>query len=95
MIHMDADDYQIIDDILKKYPYSFYVYGSRATGKQREFSDLDLCITDETITTSEIFDLKEELEESNLPFTVDVTLWNDMSKDFQELVGPDLKLWPK
>lgn len=92
---MDADDYQIIDGILKKYPYSFYVYGSRATGRQREFSDLDLCIIDETISQSQIFDLKEEFEGSNLPFTVDITLWTEMSKDFQELIERDLKLWPK
>ena len=95
MIHVDKEDYKIIDDILKKYPYSFYVYGSRSTGKQQKFSDLDLCVIDETITQSQIFDLKDEFEESDLPFTVDVTLWSEMSKDFQKLIRQDFQLWPK
>jgi ribosomal protein S18 acetylase RimI-like enzyme/predicted nucleotidyltransferase len=92
MIHIDQSDYQIIDNILKKYPYSFYVYGSRVKGKQQEFSDLDLYVLDETASSLELSYLQEDLAESNLPFTVDVTFWQDMQKDFQELISKDLTL---
>ena len=59
---------------------------------QQRFSDLDLCVFDKTFTNSSLSNLREELEESNLSVTVDITLWQDMQKDFQELISKDLTL---
>jgi uncharacterized protein len=92
MIYISEDDLQIINEILKRYPYSFYAYGSRVKGKGQKFSDLDLCIIDQTISVPEVTSLKEELEESNLPFTVDIGFWFMMNKDFQGLIEKDLIL---
>lgn len=92
MIYIEPDDYQIIDNILKKYPYSFYAYGSRTKGAQQKFSDLDLCVFDESFTDSSLSNLRVDLEESNLSFTVDITSWQDMQKNFQQLISKDLTL---
>ena len=92
MIHINHDDYHIINNILKKYPYSFYVYGSRLKGTQQKFPGLDLCVLDETASDLSLSCLREDLAESKLPFTVDVTFWQDMQKDFQEFVSKDLVL---
>ncbi|NUM88384.1 MAG: nucleotidyltransferase domain-containing protein [Bdellovibrionales bacterium] len=52
---------------------SVSVFGSRATGKHRQYSDLDLWIeSDPELTSRELQDLRERLEESDLPITVDV-----------------------
>ncbi|CAH1762790.1 7289_t:CDS:2, partial [Entrophospora sp. SA101] len=55
------------------YPYTFYAYGSRVKGTARQFSDLDICYQ-EDIPLSIISDIREELEESNLPFSMELRL---------------------
>lgn len=90
MIKIETQDYQILQGILSKYPYKFYAYGSRAKGTARKFSDLDLCYL-EDIPDEVIFQIKEELEESNLPFVVELVNWKQMPPKFQELIRNDLK----
>ena len=90
MVAIEKKHLDILKRILKKYPYTFYAYGSRATGKNRKYSDLDLCHK-EDIPTKVILDIKEELEESNIPFRVDLVFWNDMPEGFQQLIEKDLK----
>ena len=34
---------KIIENLLEKYPYTFYAFGSRAKKTSKKFSDLDLC----------------------------------------------------
>ncbi len=92
MIHISDEDLQIINEILKSYPYSFYVFGSRAKGNQQKFSDLDLCIIDETIAKSLMIQLKEEFEESNLSITVDIISWFDIQDQFRHLIEKNLTI---
>ena len=61
----------ILKQILSKHPYQFYAYGSRAKGTARKFSDLDLCFQEE-IPREIIYQIKDELEESDLPFFVEL-----------------------
>ena len=89
MVAVEKRHLGILKDILKKYPYTFYAYGSRATGKNRKYSDLDLCYREE-IPTKIISDIREELEESDIPFRVDLVFWNDMPEGFQKLIEKDL-----
>jgi len=71
MIQIEPQNYQILQKILGKYPYRFYVYGSRVKGNARKFSDLDLCYQD-GIPDEVVCQIKEELEESDLPFIVEL-----------------------
>jgi predicted nucleotidyltransferase len=71
MIQIEKKHYKIVKEILSRYPYDFYVYGSRAKGTARNLSDLDLCYQ-ENISDSLIFQIEEELKESDLPFSVDL-----------------------
>ena len=64
-------DKKILAQILNKYPYSFYAYGSRVKGTAKKYSDLDLCYRDD-IPDEVIYHVKEELEESDLPFIVEL-----------------------
>ncbi len=90
MIHLEQKDFLLLKSILKKYPYTFKAYGSRAKGSHRKFSDLDLCIM-EVISNEELFNLQEELKESDLPIKVDVKRWFvDMDKDFRSLIEKTL-----
>ena len=91
MVTIEEKHLEILKNILKKYPYTFYAYGSRVTGKNRKYSDLDLCYK-EIIPTKIILDIQEELEESDIPFRVDLVYWDDMPEGFQKLIEKDLKL---
>ena len=70
-LQINKEDYQILKQILSKRPYQFYAYGSRIKGNARQFSDLDLCYREE-IPNEVIYRIQEELEESDLPFVVEL-----------------------
>ncbi|MCF7800132.1 nucleotidyltransferase domain-containing protein [Candidatus Babeliales bacterium] len=76
-IYLDSDDLKIVEEILKDYK-DVYVFGSRATGKHKKFSDLDLFFK-QSIPDYEEQLLKEKFEKSNLPFTVDIVFYDKVS----------------
>jgi uncharacterized protein len=91
MIQIDSQDYQILRKILNRHPYKFYAYGSRAKGTARKFSDLDICYQEE-IPRGTIYQIKEQLEESDLPFFVELVNWKHMRPAFQQMIKQDLTL---
>ena len=66
-----------------------WLYGSRAKGEARPQSDLDMVVFADPAQTRSVYDLKEAFEESNLPFRVDVFVWDSMPERFRERVLPD------
>lgn len=94
MIHMEAHHLEIVRDILKKHPYTFYAFGSRVKGTQKKFSDLDLCFM-EHISWSIRSKIEEEFEESDLPFKVDIVDWNMCDESFRALIAKDMVLFQK
>ena len=82
----------IIQAILKKYPYTFYAFGSRVTGRARPLSDLDLCFMEE-MPLSVQAQLEGEFEESDLPYKVDIVDYHRCSEDFKKIITPDLILF--
>jgi predicted nucleotidyltransferase len=88
---MDQKHWDIVKKILQKYPYSFYAFGSRVKGTQKRLSDLDLCFM-ELIPSITLAHLREDFEESNLPFTVDLVDWNSCDELFKSYIKSDLIL---
>jgi predicted nucleotidyltransferase len=91
MIHIKEEYFAIIKAILAKYPYSFYAFGSRVRGTHQEFSDLDICYM-ETIPLLILAQLKDEFEQSNLPFKVDLVSFNEANQNFKAIIQADLIL---
>jgi predicted nucleotidyltransferase len=91
MIHLEERHRTIITNILQKYPYTFYAFGSRTKGTQRLLSDIDLCFI-EPIPWNVRAHIDEDFEESDLPFTVDLVDWNRADDQFKKIVRPDLVL---
>lgn len=89
MIQMEPRHLNIVMNILSKYPYQFYAFGSRVTGNPRRFSDLDLCYK-EPIPGNIIVHIEEDFENSNLPFTVDLVSWDRCSDDFKKRIENQL-----
>lgn len=94
MIFLEEKHLKIVKEILLKYPYTFYVFGSRAKGNPRKLSDLDLCFF-EDIPWNIRAHIDEDFEESDLPFKVDIVDWNLCSDDFKKMIKKDLIIFQK
>lgn len=88
-IVIDKNDKKLLLDILSRYPYRFYVYGSRVKGHSKRYSDIDICYF-EDIPSLEVFEIKESLDESNLSIKVDLVAVAELSKEFFKTIEKDL-----
>jgi predicted nucleotidyltransferase len=76
-----------LNSIFKKYPgiRQVILYGSRAKGKYRNGSDVDISLkTDETFTRTSLLRIAGDLDDSDMPYFVDVSIYGKLS-------NPDLK----
>ena len=89
MLQLEERHWKIVQQILSKYPYKFYAYGSRVKGNARQLSDLDICYYD-NIPDNIVFLIEEEFKESDLPFKVDLVAWKRMKSGFRKLISRDL-----
>ncbi|MBY0580689.1 MAG: nucleotidyltransferase domain-containing protein [Rickettsiales bacterium] len=88
-IEIDTEDYKILKNVLEKYPYKFYAYGSRVKGKARRYSDLDI-YSMEKMEGNDLINLKWDLEDSDITIKVDVIDPSRCSEEFKELIKEDL-----
>ncbi len=79
-------EHKIITEILEKYnKYEYYYYGSRVNGNYSAVSDLDILIKGQyPIPASELEDIKEKFDESNLPYITNFVDYHKISKEFYE-----------
>ncbi|MDR4467857.1 MAG: restriction endonuclease subunit S [Nitrospira sp.] len=63
-----------------------WAYGSRVKWTARLNSDLDLVAFTTPAQRSQVADLKDALAESNLPFPVDLHVWDDVPERFREII---------
>lgn len=82
---------EIIINIIRDYPYEFYAYGSRVKGDYTKGSDLDILIkSNENIPIKIIEELKLKFNKSLIPYIVNFSIYNDISKEFYKLIENDL-----
>ena len=84
LIDLDRDQLELLHTILQRHipDKTVWAYGSRATWKATETSDLDLVVFN--CDPMRIYDLKEAFEESDLLVSVDVMDWESIPDDFKE-----------
>jgi len=80
---LEVDDTKTILSIFAAYPVieSAVLYGSRATGRFKPGSDIDLVLTGKNLTNRTLLDVRVELRDSNLPYTVDVVAENEIKDE--------------
>ncbi|MFQ5730253.1 MAG: restriction endonuclease subunit S, partial [Waddliaceae bacterium] len=66
-----------------------WVYGSRVKGTARPQSDLDIVVFAPPEQESQVSSLKEAFEESNLPFRVDLFVWDEVPEQFRKNIEED------
>jgi len=89
----NIEDIEDLKNFLKEYfkntDVKVYLFGSRAKGKNRKYSDIDLAIESKNDIKDKIIELKSIIEESNLIYKVDIV---ELSKaDF--LKNEEMVLW--
>jgi type I restriction enzyme S subunit len=92
VIDISADDLQIVRDILARHvpDREVWAFGSRVTGKARDYSDLDLVVVGETpLSLAVSAALSDDFSESSLPFKVDVVDWATTTPAFRAIVRAD------
>ena len=63
-----------------------WVYGSRVKWTARPESDLDLVVFATPERDGRVSDLREAFDESNLPFRVDLFVWDDVPEQFRKQI---------
>ena len=96
MFGLEERHLDFIKETLNKYipdtNAKFYIFGSRAKGKYREYSDVDIAIDATNLTSAIKLKLELEFENSTFPYEVDIIDLNNVKESFKNLIQDDLVL---
>ena len=77
---------QIVHKYLPENSYKVFVFGSWSTGKNRRFSDIDLGVSGpRPLTAKEYILIQGELEDSDIPYRVDLVDFAKVSDKFKQI----------
>lgn len=72
--------------------YRVFLFGSRATGTARKFSDVDVGILGKKTLPGHVIEcIREDLENSNIPYTVDVVDFTTADPSFRNLAMKNIR----
>lgn len=79
---------QVLQENIPQKDAKFYVFGSRAKGNYKEYSDIDIAVQlqDEKLSADILGKILIEFSDSTLPYEVDVVDLNAIDKKFKELI---------
>ncbi len=98
-MNLKSDVYlQDLRKLLKKYigkrKVKIYLFGSRAKGSARATSDVDIALLPMQPLPENFFaDLREILEESNIPYMIDIVDLSQADNAFKEKILTEGVLW--
>ena len=75
-----------IKELISKYLPNpkVWIYGLRAKSTSRIESDLDMGVFSKPEQNCAVSNLRETFEESNIPFRVDLFIWDEIPASFRE-----------
>ncbi|GMO18230.1 MAG: nucleotidyltransferase domain-containing protein [Treponemataceae bacterium] len=86
---MDENHLQMVLSFLQRFlpDTPVWAFGSRVSGKAYPWSDLDIVLFSTPEQRSCVSLLREALEESALPFRVDILEWNTLNENFRQNIS--------
>ena len=92
MVNLENKYIKLLKEIISKYlvNYQLYLYGSRAKGTARRFSDVDIAINSLELNSLILSKIKFDIEESTIPYSVDILDYNCISDDFKNIISSSL-----
>lgn len=91
-VALSADQLAMAKAILVRHvpDANVWIFGSRATGKAKEYSDLDLCIkANQALGLDVMSAMAEDFSVSDLPWKVDIVDWFSVSDSFKAIIERD------
>jgi len=74
----------IVFQFLNRKSDKVFLFGSRAIGNGRKFSDIDIGIkSNRTISPMTMFEIEEAFEVSEIPYTIDVVDFSKVAERFK------------
>lgn len=88
MVDLDEKYINFIKSVIDKYlnDYELFLFGSRAKGNARKYSDVDIAISANDFSEEIKNKITFELENSTLPYKVDIADLNNISKTFKNSI---------
>ncbi len=89
MIKLNGKELRLVKNILKSYASNFEVliFGSRVNGNTHKHSDLDIALRGpDKIDLLLLAEIKDEFQDSDLSFRVDIIDFNRISSEFQTII---------
>lgn len=92
MIDLETKYLDFIKQTVSEYlqEYKLYIFGSRAKGKAKKYSDIDIAIDSPELTTKIKSKLEFIFENSTMPYEVDIVDLNNITYSFKNLIKDDL-----
>lgn len=92
---LDSKISQLLKAIVYKYlpedSYNAFIFGSRATGRNRKFSDIDLGINGpKPLTPKEYISIQNEIEDSDIPYRVDLVDFAKVNNKFKQVLNSSI-----
>lgn len=91
-IEVSETEWRLIQQVIHEHiPHcTVWAFGSRAKGRAKKYSDLDLCVLDHQPLGLELTSkLMEAFAESDLPYKVDLVDWATLSEAFKKSIEQD------
>ena len=87
-IDITADQHKTVLALLERYlpNTTAWVYGSRTNWTSRPQSDLDMVVFATPEQNDRVAELKKAFEESDLPFRVDLFVWDTVPEEFRKRI---------
>ncbi len=88
MLQLTAEERALLERLLREYlpGVKVWAYGSRVRGTARPNSDLDLVVFAREDQRIAVGELRDALAESDLPFKVDLHIWDDLPETFHRQI---------
>ena len=85
---------QIVLDKLDLDKYMVFLFGSRVHSYHRRFADVDIGIQGkEPVPTVTIASIKEAIDESIVPYQVDIVDFYQVSQEFRRVAMQNIEIW--
>lgn len=94
---LKPEDISLLRQIIFSHPTveDAILFGSRAKGEWKKFSDIDISLIGENITHTDLIKIIMEIEDTDLPYTVDIirfaSITNPALTDHIQRVGISLR----
>ena len=78
MFGLSKEIYKKIKSIIEKYDYNFILFGSRARGDYKTYSDIDIAI--ENAKEEDMYKIQNEFDLLDTPYTFDLVFIKESTK---------------